>query len=138
MLSLLLIMMAQPRAYPCENCLTPDACEKLSTLVPSGCNLSDVALSERITEIGALFSLREEVRELENGYAFRFPGNENELAARLATWIIEERQCCSFLEFELSFAAEQGPIWLTVNGSQEAKMFVASMIESSKKEPKGR
>jgi hypothetical protein len=79
-----------------------------------------------------LFSLREEVRELESGYAFRFPGDEDELATRLATFIIAERQCCSFFEFELSFAAEQGPIWLKVSGSQEAKMFMASMLESSK------
>ena len=77
------------------------------------------------------------MRELENGYAFRFPGDENELAMRLATWIVAERQCCSFLEFELSFAAGQGPIWLTVNGSQEAKTFVAAMIESSKEESEG-
>jgi hypothetical protein len=130
MLSLLLIMMAQPQAYACKNCSTSDACVNPSTLVPNGCSLSAVVLSERITEIGDLFSLREEVRELENGYAFRFPGEETELATRLATWIIAERQCCSFLEFGLSFAAEQGPIWLTVNGSQEAKAFVAAMIDA--------
>jgi len=134
-LGLLLVMMVQFRVHACENCSTPDASEKRSSLVPSGCSLSDVALSERILEMEALISLRKEVRELENGYALRFPGDETELAARLANWIITERQCCSFLEFELSFAAEHGPIWLTIDGSQEAKMFVAFLIGTSKEKP---
>ena len=137
-LSLLLLMMANPQAYACESCSTPEACETSGTLAPSDCSLSGTELSERIAEIGALLSLREEVRELETGYAFRFPGDDHELATRLAMWVIAERQCCSFLEFGFSFAPKHGPIWLTVDGSQEAKVFVASMIESSQGEPEAR
>jgi len=100
--------------------------------------LSAAALPERLGEIAALFSLREEVRELEDGYAFRFAGDASDLATRIVTLIIAERQCCSFFAFELSFVADQGPIWLTVNGSQEAKMFMTSMMETSTENPEGR
>ena len=96
---------------------------------PVGCTLSSSGLSDRVVEIAAVLAKREEMRELEDGFAFRFPGDEDDLVIQLATWVVAERQCCSFLGFELRFVPDHGPVWLTMRGSQEVKELVASLLE---------
>ncbi len=39
-----------------------------------------------------------------------------------------ERQCCSFLTFELLFEPDHGPIWLRVRGSEEVKSFLRGLM----------
>ena len=95
------------------------------------CALSPDALSERMPLIFRLFEKQEEVRELEDGYAFRFPGDD-ESASSLIDFVRFERKCCSFFVLDLTFEAHQGPIWLGVRGSPEVKSFVASWLESAK------
>jgi hypothetical protein len=95
---------------------------------PASCQLSTAAFGERVAEGDALFAERLQVREMEDGYAFRFPGDDD-LASRLAAFVAAERRCCSFLAFELTFAAERGPIWLAMRGSPEVKALVASWVE---------
>ena len=116
-------------ANACETCQAPNTGLSVIVARPAGCTLSPTELSDRVTEFGAILARREEARELEDGYAFRFRGDKNDLVARLATLVVAERQCCSLLGFELKFAPEQGPVWMTVRGPQEIKELIASLIE---------
>ena len=70
------------------------------------CLLSAGELSGRVEEVRDLFAGKQETRELEDGYEFRFPG-DGDWAARLFALIEAERRCCPFLTLELSF--EPGP-----------------------------
>jgi hypothetical protein len=92
---------------------------------PIACNLTGEALAERGDEVRPLFNEVEQVRELADGYAFRFAGSE-ETASRLLEFTLAERRCCPFFTFELAFEPNEGPIWLRLRGSTNIKEFVAS------------
>lgn len=64
-----------------------------------------------------------EVRELADGYAFRYPGDE-EWAAKLLEFVLFERACCPFFTFELVCESQEGPIWLRLRGPEGAKDFI--------------
>ncbi len=93
------------------------------------CQLSPGGFTLRKGEIEDLFAGHLETRELEDGYAFRFPG-DGEWAGRLVDFISSERQCCEFFKFELVFEPHQGPIWLRVRGSQEVKAFLEALMSA--------
>lgn len=95
------------------------------------CQLSSNNFSNRMTEIGKLFRGNDEVRELEDGYEFRFPGDKD-WAVKLLTLIQGERQCCSFFRFELAFEPQEGPVWLRVRGPDEAKVFLETLLPDSR------
>ncbi|HEX9990736.1 MAG TPA: hypothetical protein VGE45_19945 [Chloroflexia bacterium] len=101
------------------------------SLTPIACNLAEPELRERQDRLSAeLFSRIEEVRELGDGYEFRFPGDE-EWSAKLLDFVHFERKCCQFFMFEIAFTPEQGPIWLRLRGGEGVKDFVrASMLNS--------
>lgn len=92
---------------------------------PLACNVTGAALAERGNEVKNLFAEAEQVREVEDGYAFRFPGSD-EQAARLLQFTLAERRCCPFFTFELTFEPTEGPIWLRLRGSAAIKEFIAS------------
>jgi hypothetical protein len=94
---------------------------------PISCRLSPRGYSNRMEEVEALFSRNDEIQELEDGYAFRFPGDGDETGELLAL-IKAERQCCEFFWFELSFQPNQGPIWFHVRGSEEVKTFLETLM----------
>ena len=60
-------------------------------------------------------------RELPNGYALRLPAGDWLAAAR---WAALERKCCPFFAFELTAAADGGPLWLRITGRAGAKGFM--------------
>ncbi len=92
--------------------------------LPIACNLSDREKGERADELDEqIFSGCAEIRELEDGYAFRFPGDEV-WAKRLLGFIIGERKCCPFFTFELVFEVVEGPIWLRLRGAEGVKQFI--------------
>lgn len=62
----------------------------------------------------------QEKRELSDGYALRFPGEEQR-CRKLTDFIAFERVCCPFLVFEMKFEAFGGPIWLHVMGPHGVK-----------------
>lgn len=92
---------------------------------PIACNLTGAELAERGDEVKNLFDETEEVRELEDGYAFRFSGSDA-MAPRLLEFTLEERRCCPFFTFELVFEPKLGAIWVHLRGSAAVKEFVAS------------
>ena len=98
------------------------------------CQLSSNDFSSRMTEIEELFIGNDKVRELEDGYEFRFPA-EKEWAVKLLTFIQSERQCCSFFQFELAFEAEEGPVWLRVRGPEAAKAFLKTLLSDANEFP---
>jgi hypothetical protein len=99
--------------------------ERATEETPIACNLTGEALNERGDEVHSLFQEVEQVRELADGYAFRFAGSEA-AASRLLEFTLAERRCCPFFTFELAFEPDEGPIWVRLRGSATIKEFVAS------------
>lgn len=95
--------------------------------VPVACALSAVEQARRGDEIAPLLGERQETRELPDGYALRFPGDET-WAARLLAFIAAERACCPFFTFALVFEPERGPLWLHLRGPAGVKEFVSGML----------
>ena len=94
---------------------------------PFACNLNGLTVAERVRHFGqlgpALRSLKTGVRELKDGYEFRFPSDAKTIAM-LAEWIEQERRCCPFFEIELRFEREKGPVWMRLTGPQGTKQFI--------------
>lgn len=74
-----------------------------------------------------VFEGYDEVRELPDGYALRYPGDAR-WARTLTDFIVHERACCAFFTFALTFEPNHGRIWLHLSGSAEIKAFAAAMI----------
>ena len=92
--------------------------------LPIACNLSEAELEARKEDITeSMFSLYEQVDELPDGYAFKFPGDDA-WAARLLNFVLEERKCCPFFTFDLTFEPKIGAIWLHLRGREDIKTFV--------------
>ncbi len=97
--------------------------------IPIACILTGSEQAQRGGEVADLFKEVEQVSELDDGYAFRFAGN-NSAATRLLDFTLVERSCCPFFTFELVFEPQQGPIWLQLRGGAGVKEFVASTFLS--------
>ena len=94
---------------------------------PFYCNVHALNPEERnrhFDELGPkLRSLRKSVQELENGYAFEFPGND-EVYQLVSEWAIQERRCCPFFDISLRLEPEGGPLWLILTGRPGTKDFI--------------
>ena len=71
----------------------------------------------------ALLALKSGVRELPDGYEFRFP-SDTKTVAMLTEWIAQERLCCPFFDMDLRFEREHGPVWLRLTGRPGTKAFI--------------
>ena len=88
------------------------------------CKLSEAEQASREEELARdIFSNCQEVAELADGYAFRFPG-DSEWATKLVEFIAFERKCCPFFTFELVFEPQEGPMWLRLKGPEGVKSFI--------------
>jgi hypothetical protein len=74
-----------------------------------------------------LMSAREESRELDNGYAFKFAAAKIPLM-EIAEWITFERRCCPFFNLQIEAEPNDGPIWLRMTGATGVKQFILSEI----------
>jgi hypothetical protein len=92
--------------------------------IPIACDLD--AISDR-SQYGALSNLLRSVisgrAELPDGFAFSLNGNVMGLA-EIGEWISLERQCCPFLNYELSIFGNDSIYWLTLTGSEGAKVLL--------------
>jgi hypothetical protein len=80
------------------------------------CKLSPKELAARRHElIPGLFKRAEKSEDIANGIRFRFPSRPG-LLADLARIMDQERDCCSFLRFELKAEPGEGPITFEVTG----------------------
>jgi hypothetical protein len=95
---------------------SPFACDRLA--------LDAEARRRHFEELGpALRTLRERVRELSNGYEFRFPSDPKTIAM-VAEWAAGERLCCPFFDIQLRMQREGGPFWMRLTGRKGTKEFI--------------
>ena len=97
---------------------------------PIACTLTDAEMRERRrTILYAVQNAALNVSSLPLGYAYRFAPT-SEVLARLAHLVDLERQCCPFLAFEITVAADNQAICLEVTGPPEAKPMIADFFGS--------
>jgi hypothetical protein len=101
-----------------------------SVRLPIACNLNDAEFQRRRADLlttfqGALL----ETRELDDGYAYRFPSDANWIS-ELAQLITVERECCPFLSFNLRVEPANGPLWLELTGPAGTKDFLQSLFSA--------
>lgn len=100
----------------------------MASQTPVACALTSAELRERRTQVLALLQHRcEERLALPEGVRLQFAPAGETLAA-LATLIDAERQCCPFLDFELTVAADGGPVWLTLTGPAGTRAFLETEL----------
>ena len=95
------------------------------------CNLDVLSDTEKeqfasVTE--SLFAVVQETNELENGFAFRFIKQPEQLL-QIAQFIERESQCCSFLKFTLEVEPSSGPVWLCISGEAGVKEFLRAELD---------
>jgi hypothetical protein len=95
--------------------------------VPLACLLSESEQVTRTEEVSDLFKHVQQVGELADGYALRFPGSDT-WANTLVQFITFERGCCPFFTFALLFEPKEGPIWLHLRGPEGVKAIIEKMI----------
>lgn len=94
------------------------------------CDMTAIEAEARpahIATIEKLFSMVQEVRELPNGYTFRFPG-ESHVWTTASNFVALERLCCPFFDFALEVKREQGSIYLTLTGREGVKPFIMAEV----------
>jgi hypothetical protein len=125
----------------CNNCEQSASSEgKLSSLVctdecqtksKSGeltCKLTSPELQQRkSTVISNLKAQVIEKKELKNGYAFKFPGNDK-MIDELTEFIKTERECCDFFTFNLSISGDKSEAWLELSGDSNVKDFITGEL----------
>ncbi len=93
---------------------------------PFACNVAGLNAEQRkryTVLIEKLSISKQEVRELPDGYAFRFSA-ESSTIQDLAEFIVYERLCCPFFDFDLAVEREGGPVWLRLRGREGVKDFI--------------
>jgi len=95
------------------------------------CTLTNSELVERKkTLLPAIRPFIKDIKELENGYLFQFP-NDDDLLPKLLEFIDLDGRCCSFLEFNLKVEANKGPVWLQLTGQKGTKEFIKENFMSN-------
>src|SRR5882724_5783725 len=104
---------------PVANSATSEPSSQTEHVSPFACNalaLSPEVRKRHFEEVGpALLKLKKSTRELSDGYEFEFP-TDRATYQLLTEWVIEERLCCPFLDIDLHFNREDGPLWLRLTG----------------------
>ncbi len=103
---------------------------KVSDL-PVACSLTEPELQERrsavLQKVGRAVL---ETVEVENGYAYRFP-SDDEWLGELINLVRLERRCCPFLAFKISVEAGGGAVWLELTGPSDTKEFLSSLLHQT-------
>jgi len=68
-----------------------------------------------------------EVKELPDGYGFRFPAEQSTILLT-SEFIARERLCCPFFTIELVAEQEDGPLWLRLRGREGVKAFIKAEL----------
>ncbi len=96
--------------------------------LPIACTLTDAAFQQR--RAGVLQRIQEQVQSLkplDTGYALQFAADEAVLED-VFRLIQLERQCCAFLQFELTLEPDHGPVWLSLTGPEGTKAFLENVL----------
>src|SRR5574337_205832 len=118
---IVLLSLSVCNCNPNANKTCNDNCEKKGNL---SCKLTSPELRRRKeTVIAELKKQLLEKKELDSGFAFRFPGNDAMLDT-LMNFIKSERECCDFFAFQLSVNGDKSAAWLELTGPEGAKDFI--------------
>jgi len=110
-----------------ENLVLMDSTITSGTLV---CRLTGPELIQRLEKLKLeIFTEIKRTEEVENGFVFHFV-DDNDFALKLTDYILSERGCCPFFQFDLSFQADQGGIALKISGPPDAKEMIQMFIEA--------
>jgi hypothetical protein len=93
---------------------------------PLVCDLAALGDTERRKHVGVseeMFAALQDVKELPDGYGFRFPATM-EMLQTVATFVARERKCCPFYTFTVKVEREGGPMWLHLTGREGVKEYV--------------
>lgn len=98
----------------------------METVFACQMNALDKRQRERYNTITqTLKDARQQLQEFEDGYAFRFKA-ESQLIRDAAEFIVYERLCCPFFDFELSVENSGNSLWLRLRGQEGIKEFIRS------------
>jgi hypothetical protein len=93
-------------------------------VIPIACNVAAIDNRSRYDMLSNLLRAAISGRaELPDGFAFSLNGGTIGLA-ELGEWISLERQCCPFLNFELSVSGTDSIWWLTLTGPDGSKALL--------------
>jgi hypothetical protein len=96
------------------------------------CDMSAIPAAERgahhALTLRLMTQVGEEIRDLPDGIAFRFPADEY---AAVAAFVDRERLCCPFLMFSLDIPPERGSLWLRLTGTEGVKDFIRAELHST-------
>jgi hypothetical protein len=90
------------------------------------CNLDGIPAPERARYTELFESLRRAIRdkrELPNGYALLLDPAQFSMDQALE-WTKLEEECCPFLEMQVRWDIENGPVWLDLKGPEGVKDFI--------------
>ncbi|OLD11236.1 MAG: hypothetical protein AUI93_05055 [Crenarchaeota archaeon 13_1_40CM_3_52_10] len=110
--------------------MSPENHQQTREVSPFFCNLSalDQEQRKRHNALGKdLFPKHLEIKELLDGYGFRFPHNSL-LFTALSEWITLEQLCCPFLTLGLELQRDEGSIWLKATGKDGVKNFLRAEL----------
>jgi len=110
--------------------MSPENNQPIRGVSSFSCNLSALDQEERKRHdflAKDVFPRHLEIKELPDGYGFRFPNNRS-LFTALSEWIILEQLCCPFLTLGLELQCDQGPIWLKATGKDGVKTFLRAEL----------
>ena len=95
--------------------------------LPIACTLTPHEMAERAsTLLPKLLSRAREFQDLADGVRVRFDAT-SETLQDITVVIDAERQCCRFLQFQLTVEPDGGPLWLEVSGPPGTKDFLAGL-----------
>jgi uncharacterized Fe-S cluster-containing protein len=93
---------------------------------PFACVMTDLTPEQRSRTFAILDELkakRKEVKELPDGYAFRYTMDVDTFR-NAAEFISYEYRCCPFFDFDLILEREGGDMWLQLTGRKGVKAFI--------------
>ena len=99
-----------------------------TTVSPFYCNTKSLSIGEWAHKMGISQKMRDarvEIKELPNGYAFRYDPSRVS-PVELADWVSSEARCCPFFDMTVRVEPEGGPLWLTLTGQEGVKRFIQS------------
>lgn len=101
---------------------------------PFACNVTGLTTEQRQRYLALakkMQNTKQEIRELEDGYAIRF-SIEGSTIQDLAEFITYERKCCPFFDLEIALEREGGPAWLRLRGREGVKEFIRAEFGMNK------
>lgn len=95
-------------------------------VAPFVCNINNLNETQRERYRELLTKLnehRQSIKELNDGYAFRFKA-DLQLIMAAAEFIAYERLCCPFFDLELAIEHDTNRLWLRLRGQEGIKDFI--------------